>query len=220
MRERPAQGGECPRTAIRSSGHCRTPARWPVSRGPARLRDSFWRRVIHAKVVECAADPRDRPGRTSWLPCPRHGRWPRTPAEITFWLDTTGGAEGAECRVENAVDPFNALGNGVTVNATLQANNWDATRHVACRRRRTRCHRDARVPRSRCSSPWRGRLVPLDEFAEQFGWNDRFAEGSLTWDGKRPALQHSGRNRNARSLLQQDAVRAEWLGAADDAAMS
>ena len=25
-------------------------------------------------------------------------------AEFRFWLDTTGGAEAAECRVENAVD--------------------------------------------------------------------------------------------------------------------
>ena len=45
-----------------------------------------------------------------------------------MWLDTTGGAEGAQCVVENAVDPFNALGKGVKVKATLQANNWDATR--------------------------------------------------------------------------------------------
>ena len=99
-------------------------------------------------------------------------------AEVSFWLDTTGGAEGAECRVENAVDPFNALGNGVKVNATLQANNWDATR--------TSLAGGAGPdvigtpgPSFAMQLALAGQLLPLDEFAEQFGWNDRFAEGSL-----------------------------------------
>jgi ABC-type glycerol-3-phosphate transport system substrate-binding protein len=47
---------------------------------------------------------------------------------ITMWLDTTGGAENAECVEQNAVKTFNDLGNGTTVEATLQANSWDATR--------------------------------------------------------------------------------------------
>src|SRR5215208_6622363 len=100
------------------------------------------------------------------------------PAEVSFWLDTTGGAEGAECRVENAVDPFNALGNGVTVKATLQANNWDATR--------TSLAGGAGPdvigtpgPSFAMQLALAGQLAPLDQYADQFGWNDRFAEGSL-----------------------------------------
>jgi raffinose/stachyose/melibiose transport system substrate-binding protein len=99
-------------------------------------------------------------------------------AEIAMWLDTTGGAEGAECVVENAVDPFNALGNGVTVNATLQANNWDATR--------TSLAGGAGPdvigtpgPSFAMQLALAGQLAPLDEYADQFAWNDRFAEGSL-----------------------------------------
>ena len=48
--------------------------------------------------------------------------------ELTMWLDTTGGSETAECIQANAIDVFNAQGNGITVKATMQANDWDATR--------------------------------------------------------------------------------------------
>jgi len=98
--------------------------------------------------------------------------------EVSFWLDTTGGAEGAECRVENAVDPFNALGNGVTVKATLQANNWDATR--------TSLAGGAGPdvigtpgPSFAMQLALAGQLAPLDDYVNQFGWNDQFAKGSL-----------------------------------------
>jgi raffinose/stachyose/melibiose transport system substrate-binding protein len=99
-------------------------------------------------------------------------------AEIAMWLDTTGGAEGAQCVVENAVDPFNALGKGVTVKATLQANNWDATR--------TSLAGGAGPdvigtpgPSFAMQLALAGQLAPLDDYVNQFGWNDRFAKGSL-----------------------------------------
>jgi raffinose/stachyose/melibiose transport system substrate-binding protein len=99
-------------------------------------------------------------------------------SEIAMWLDTTGGAEGAECVVENAVDPFNALGKGVTVKATLQANNWDATR--------TSLAGGAGPdvigtpgPSFAMQLALAGQLAPLDDYVNQFGWNDRFAKGSL-----------------------------------------
>ena len=99
-------------------------------------------------------------------------------AEIAMWLDTTGGAEGAECVVENAVDPFNALGKDVTVKATLQANNWDATR--------TSLAGGAGPdvigtpgPSFAMQLALAGQLAPLDDYVDQFGWNDRFAKGSL-----------------------------------------
>ena len=47
--------------------------------------------------------------------------------EIELWLNTTSGSTTAECIVEHAVDVFNALGNGTTVDATIQANSWQAT---------------------------------------------------------------------------------------------
>jgi raffinose/stachyose/melibiose transport system substrate-binding protein len=48
-------------------------------------------------------------------------------AEIAMWFDTTGGAETANCLVENVVDVYNAQG-GTQVKATLQPNGWDAVR--------------------------------------------------------------------------------------------
>src|SRR3954469_22136780 len=102
----------------------------------------------------------------------------QNPAEISMWLDTTGGAEGSECIVKNAVDPFNALGKGVTVKATLQANNWDATR--------TSLAGGAGPdvigtpgPSFAMQLALAGQLAPLDDYVNQFGWNDRFAKGSL-----------------------------------------
>ncbi|MDQ3655002.1 MAG: extracellular solute-binding protein [Chloroflexota bacterium] len=47
---------------------------------------------------------------------------------LTLWLDTTGGSATADCIMANAVDPFNASHDSIQVEATLQANSWDATR--------------------------------------------------------------------------------------------
>ena len=47
--------------------------------------------------------------------------------ELDLWLNTTSGSNVAECIVANAVEPFNALGNGITIDATIQPNNWPAT---------------------------------------------------------------------------------------------
>ena len=49
------------------------------------------------------------------------------PTEISIWLLAISGSTTAECIVENAVDAYNAMGNGTTVKATIQANNWQAT---------------------------------------------------------------------------------------------
>ena len=99
-------------------------------------------------------------------------------AEIAMWLDTTGGAEGAECVVANAVDPFNALGNGVTVKATLQANSWDATRTALAGGAGPDVV-GTPGPSFAMQLALAGQLVELDAYAEEFGWADRFAPGSL-----------------------------------------
>ncbi len=46
---------------------------------------------------------------------------------ITFWFDTTGGPETAQCLIENVIGPYNEQG-GTQVDATMQPNGWDATR--------------------------------------------------------------------------------------------
>jgi len=100
------------------------------------------------------------------------------PIEIELWLNVTSGSTTAECVVEQAVDAYNALGSGTTVNATIQANNWQATQTAVAGGAGPDIV-GTPGPSFAMQLALAGRLVPLDEFAEQFGWNDRFAEGSL-----------------------------------------
>ena len=48
--------------------------------------------------------------------------------QVSMWFDTTGGADTANCIIEQAVDTFNEQSDSVEVTGTLQANSWDATR--------------------------------------------------------------------------------------------
>ena len=98
--------------------------------------------------------------------------------EITLWLGAISGSTTAECNVEHAVDTFNAEGNGVTVDATIQANNWQATQTAVA----GGAGPDVVItpgPSFAMQLALADRLVPLDDYAEQFGWGDRFAAGSL-----------------------------------------
>jgi raffinose/stachyose/melibiose transport system substrate-binding protein len=99
-------------------------------------------------------------------------------ATIEMWFDTTGGAEVAECIVANVVEPFNEQNDGVTVEATLQANSWQATRTAVA---------GGGGP-DIVSTPgpsWAvelaraGQLVPLEDFVTQFGWDERFVPWAL-----------------------------------------
>ncbi len=98
--------------------------------------------------------------------------------EIELWLNTTTGSTTAECIVENVVDVFNALGTGTTVDATIQANSWQATQTAVAGGAGPDVV-GTPGPSFAMQLALAGRLVPLDDFAEQFGWGDRFAEGSL-----------------------------------------
>ncbi len=106
--------------------------------------------------------------------------------EIELWLNTVSGSDTAECIVTNAVEPFNALGTGVTVDATIQANSWNATQTAVA----GGAGPDVVTtpgPSFAMELAKAGRLVALDPYAEQFGWGERFAEGSLdlgTADGQ------------------------------------
>lgn len=98
--------------------------------------------------------------------------------EITMWINTTSGSTTAECVVEHAVDVFNAMDNGITVDATIQANSWPATQTAVAGGAGPDVV-GTPGPSFAMQLALAGRLVPLDDFAEQFGWYDRFAEGSL-----------------------------------------
>ena len=98
--------------------------------------------------------------------------------EITIWLGAISGSTTAECVAEHAVDAYNALGTGTTVKSTIQANNWQATQTAVAGGAGPDVV-GTPGPSFAMQLALAGRLVPLDEFAEQFGWADRFAEGSL-----------------------------------------
>lgn len=98
--------------------------------------------------------------------------------EITWWLDTTGGAETAECIQATVIEPFNASGSGVTVNTTMQANNWDATRTALAGGAGPDIV-GTPGPSFAMQLALAGQLLALDDYAEEFGWGDRFAAGSL-----------------------------------------
>lgn len=98
--------------------------------------------------------------------------------EISMWLDTTGGAETAECIQSTVIEPFNASGSGVTVDTTMQANNWDATRTALAGGAGPDIV-GTPGPSFVMQLALAGQLASLDDYAEEFGWNDRFAAGSL-----------------------------------------
>lgn len=98
--------------------------------------------------------------------------------EISEWFDTTGGSETAECFVKNVVDVFNAQNNGVTVKATLQANGWDATRTALAGGAGPDIV-NTPGPSFAMQLALAGQLLDLDAYATEYGWDERFAAGSL-----------------------------------------
>ena len=100
------------------------------------------------------------------------------PVEISMWLDTTGGAEGAECIETAAVTPFNESGAGVSVKTTMQANNWDATRTALAGGAGPDIV-GTPGPSFAIQLALAGNLAELDAFAGEYGWADRFAANSL-----------------------------------------
>ena len=106
--------------------------------------------------------------------------------ELQLWMDTTGGSETAECIVANAIEPFNALGNGTTINATMQANAWDATRTAIAGGAGPDIV-GTPGPSFAMQLALAGQLADLDAYAAEFGWDEQFAANSLNLgkvDGK------------------------------------
>lgn len=96
---------------------------------------------------------------------------------VTMWFDTTGGPEGAECMIATAVEPFNELG-GVQVEATMQADNWTATRTALA----GGAGPDVVTtpgPSFGYELGEAGQVLALDEYATQYGWADTFIPWAL-----------------------------------------
>jgi raffinose/stachyose/melibiose transport system substrate-binding protein len=108
------------------------------------------------------------------------------PATVTMWLDTGGGAETAECVIANAIEPFNAANPNIQVQASEQANNYEATRTALAGGGGPDIV-STPGPAEGIALAQAGLLLPLDDYAASFGWDKTMAPWSLslgTVDGK------------------------------------
>ncbi len=98
-------------------------------------------------------------------------------AEISMWFDSTGGSEVADCMIATAIDPYNAEG-GTQVEATLQANNWEATRTALA----GGAGPDVVTtpgPSFAFEMAQAGQLLALDDLAKEMGWAESFVPWAL-----------------------------------------
>src|SRR5215211_7199831 len=98
-------------------------------------------------------------------------------AEIKMWFDVTSGPETADCIIATAIDPFNERG-GTQVEATQQANNWDATRTAVI----GGAGPDVVTtpgPSFAVELAKAGKLVALDDIAAEQGWDQSFVPWAL-----------------------------------------
>ncbi|MEA2514442.1 MAG: raffinose/stachyose/melibiose transport system substrate-binding protein [Thermomicrobiales bacterium] len=96
---------------------------------------------------------------------------------LTMWFGTTGGSEVAECVVKSAIDPFNAQG-GAQIEATLQANGWDAVRTALA----GGAGPDVVTtpgPSFAFELAKAGQLLALDDVVTQMGWDKSFVPWAL-----------------------------------------
>jgi len=99
-------------------------------------------------------------------------------ATVTLWLDSTSGSETAECRIAAAVDPFNEQSDTVVVESRLQPNRWQATQTALAGGEGPDVVYTP-GPAFAVQVTEAGQLLPLDEYATQYGWNERFAPWAL-----------------------------------------
>lgn len=99
-------------------------------------------------------------------------------ATVTLWLDSTSGSETAECRIAAAVDPFNEQSDTVIVEARLQPNRWQATQTALAGGQGPDVVYTP-GPAFAVHVAEAGQLLPLDEYAAQYGWNERFAPWAM-----------------------------------------
>ncbi len=113
-------------------------------------------------------------------------------ATISFWFNPPSGGEGASCFVETAVNPFNEQNETVMVNAVAQPNAWDATRTAIA----GGSGPDVVVtpgPSFVFELAQAGQLLALDDFVNEYGWDDVFVPWALNLgivDGKLYSLPH------------------------------
>jgi len=97
---------------------------------------------------------------------------------ISMWFESASGSETAECRIAAAVDPFNEQSDTVVVEPRLQPNRWQATQTALAGGEGPDVVYTP-GPSFAVQITEAGQLLPLDEYAEQYGWNERFAPWAI-----------------------------------------
>jgi raffinose/stachyose/melibiose transport system substrate-binding protein len=95
--------------------------------------------------------------------------------EISMWFDTTNGPETAQCMVDNVI---NAYPGDATVKATLQANNWDATRTALAGGEGPDII-GTPGPSFAFELAQAGQLLALDGYAQSENWSESFVPWAL-----------------------------------------
>ncbi len=90
--------------------------------------------------------------------------------ELSYWVET---GEGGQCIVDHLVAPFNEKSETIHVVATPQPNFWDATRTALAGGGGPDVV-GTPGPSFVFELARAGQLLSLEEYAEQFGWEDRF----------------------------------------------
>ncbi|MDP9363377.1 MAG: extracellular solute-binding protein [Chloroflexota bacterium] len=106
------------------------------------------------------------------------GATAQEPTTISMWFDNTGGSETADCIIATSIEPFNEQSTTTRVEATLQANNWDAARAAIAGGAGPDVV-GTPGPSFAIQLARSGQLIPLDEFAAQYGWVERFVPWAL-----------------------------------------
>lgn len=111
---------------------------------------------------------------------------------IEMWFNPPSGGEGATCDVEVAVDSFNEKSDSIFVNAVANPDAWNATRTALA----GGAGPDVVTtpgPSFVFELAAAGQLLPLDDFVDQFGWDEHFAPWALSLgrvDGKLYSVPH------------------------------
>src|SRR4051812_44717780 len=98
---------------------------------------------------------------------------------ISFWFQPPEGGEAAACVVETVIDPFNALNNGIHVDAVAHPNAWDATRTAIAGGGGPDVV-GTPGPSFVFELAKAGQLLPLDDFVDSEGWGKNFVPWALS----------------------------------------
>lgn len=105
---------------------------------------------------------------------------PAEPVTISMWVESFGDGTTADCIVEQGVTAYNESNtSGITVEAVVQPNNWDAVRTAVSGGGGP----DIVItpgPSFVYEMANAGLLIPLDAYAEKLGWADQFAPWALS----------------------------------------